>query len=87
MATKPYTPKGPGRSFGFKRIRRKRCKLCTAGQERVDYKESEFLKNYITERAKLIPRRVTGNCAKHQRVITRAVKKAREAGFLPFTAE
>jgi len=77
---------GKGR-FGFKRIKRKRCKLCTGKIKSVDYKDVDFLKNYVTERGKIIPRRVSGNCAKHQRLVTRAVKQSREAGFLPFTID
>jgi small subunit ribosomal protein S18 len=78
---------GGGRSFGFKRIRRKKCRMCTDDMVQIDYKNTDFLRNYITERGKMIPRRITGACAKHQRVITRAIKKGRESGFLPFIAE
>jgi small subunit ribosomal protein S18 len=81
--------KGEGRSkgFGFKRIRKKRCKLCTARIKQLDYKDEDYLKNFITERGKIIPRRVTGNCAKHQRMVTRSIRKAREAAILPFLAD
>ncbi len=75
------------KSFMFKRVRKKRCKLCTLKRDVVDFKDVEFIKNYITERGKIIPRRVTGNCAKHQRTITKAVKKSREAGLVAFAAE
>jgi len=79
---------GGGRPGGlFKRIRRKKCRLCMDGQETVDYKDVEFLKNYVTERSKIIPRRVTGACAKHQRVISRSLKKSREAGLLAYISE
>jgi small subunit ribosomal protein S18 len=84
---KPKTG-GGGRPGGlFKRIRKKRCRLCTDGMDTVDYKDMDFLRNYVTERGKIIPRRVTGACAKHQRVITRAIKKSREAGITPFITE
>jgi len=83
MAAKSTRSKG----FVFKRIKKKRCKLCTRKINSVDYKDADFMKNYITDRGKIIPRRVSGNCAKHQRMVTRAVKKSREAGFLPFTVE
>jgi len=76
-----------GRSMGFKRIRKKKCKLCMEDMVQVDYKNTDFLRNYITERGKIIPRRITGACAKHQRMLTRAIKRGREAGLLPFTAE
>jgi len=75
------------RNFMFKRVRKKRCKLCTLKRDVVDFKDVDFIKSYITERGKIIPRRVTGNCAKHQRTITKAVKKSREAGLVAFTAE
>jgi small subunit ribosomal protein S18 len=76
-----------GKGFGFKRIKKKRCKMCTGRIKALDYKDEDYLKNFITERGKIIPRRVTGNCAKHQRMITSAIKKAREAALLPFVAE
>jgi small subunit ribosomal protein S18 len=82
----PIKPAGK-RNFMFKRVKKKRCKLCTAGRNTVDYKDTDFLRSFITERGKIIPRRVTGNCAKHQRIVTKAVKKSREAGLLPFTLE
>ena len=75
------------RHMGFKRIRRKKCKLCVEKIKTVDYKKTEFLNNFITERGKVIPRRVNGNCAKHQRVLVKAVKKSREAGLIPFTLD
>ncbi|HDQ26862.1 MAG TPA: 30S ribosomal protein S18 [bacterium] len=71
----------------FKRIKKKRCRLCSGKTEGIDFKDADFLKSYITERGKIIPRRVSGNCAKHQRTVTKAVKKGREAGVIPFTAE
>jgi small subunit ribosomal protein S18 len=55
--------------------------------EKVDYKEFDKLRKYITERGKIIPRRVTGTCAKHQRQLTRAIKRARILALLPFTAD
>jgi small subunit ribosomal protein S18 len=55
--------------------------------EAVDYKETQKLKKYITERGKILPRRITGNCAKHQRQLTLAIKRARNIVLLPFTAE
>jgi small subunit ribosomal protein S18 len=85
MATKSTSPKS--KTFLFKRIRKKRCKLCGNKIVSVDFKDTEFLKNFITERAKIIPRRISGNCAKHQRIVMRAIKKAREAGLLPFTVQ
>ena len=75
----------------FNRKRRKRrpkdCHFCVDKIEHVDYKEIEKLKKYITERGKIVPRRVTGTCAKHQRQITRAIKRARIIALLPFTSD
>jgi small subunit ribosomal protein S18 len=78
---------GGRRGFMFKRMRKKRCKLCTDKREEVDFKEIDFIKGFVTERGKIIPRRVTGNCAKHQRVVTKAKKKSRLAGLMPFSVD
>jgi small subunit ribosomal protein S18 len=81
-------PSGPrGKGFPFKRIKKKRCKLCTQKLEVIDFKNTDFIRNYITERGKIIPRRISGCCAKHQRLVMRTIKKSREAGFVPFAAE
>ena len=73
------------------RKRRKRrpkvCHFCVDKVTGVDYKEAEKLKKYITDRGKIVPRRVTGTCAKHQRQLTRAIKRARIIALLPFTTE
>lgn len=75
----------------FNRKRRKRrpkvCHFCVDKVEHIDYKEIDKLKKYITERSKIIPRRVTGTCAKHQRQLTRAIKRARLIALLPFTSD
>jgi small subunit ribosomal protein S18 len=55
--------------------------------EAIDYKDIPRLKKYITERGKILPRRISGNCAGHQRMLTTAVKRARNIALLPFTAE
>ena len=78
-------------SSNFNRKRRKRrpkvCHFCVDKIEHVDYKEVEKLKKYVTERGKIVPRRVTGTCAKHQRQLTRAIKRARIIALLPFTSD
>lgn len=75
----------------FNRKRRKRrpkvCHFCVDKIEHVDYKEIEKLKKYVTDRGKIVPRRVTGTCAKHQRQLTRAIKRARIIALLPFTSD
>jgi small subunit ribosomal protein S18 len=55
--------------------------------ESVDYKDVPRLKKYVTERGKILPRRISGNCARHQRMLTLAIKRARNIAILPFTAE
>ncbi|MCD5390809.1 30S ribosomal protein S18 [candidate division NPL-UPA2 bacterium] len=69
-------------------MRRKRpCKFCQGKVEEIDFKSVSQLQNYITERGKILPRRISGNCAKHQRQITRAIKRARQLALLPFVAK
>ena len=67
--------------------RKKVCQFCADKTIAVDYKDVETLKKYITERGKILPRRVTGACTMHQRHITRAIKRARIVALLPFDAE
>jgi small subunit ribosomal protein S18 len=77
-------PKKPGK---FRRPRRKVCAFCVDKVTFIDYKNAGKLRRYVSERGKMLPRRTTGNCASHQRSITRAIKRAREICLLPFTAE
>ncbi|CAM3233428.1 30S ribosomal protein S18 [Vagococcus sp. PNs007] len=73
---------------GGGRKRRKVCYFCANHADHVDYKEVELLKSrFISERGKILPRRVTGTCAKHQRTLTVAIKRARIMGLLPFVAD
>jgi small subunit ribosomal protein S18 len=67
--------------------RKKLCKLCLDRVEYVDYKDEKRLNRAITDRGKIVPRRVSGNCARHQRQITRAVKRARILALLPFQSD
>ena len=69
------------------RRRPKFCYYCVEKQEHVDYKDVEKLRKYISERGKIIPRRVTGNCAKHQRLLTEAIKRARYMALLPYSLD
>ena len=75
MAQRRYKPR--------KRI----CSFCADKVEDIDYKDINKLKKYITERGKILPRRITGNCARHQRQLTRAIKRARQVALLPYSAE
>lgn len=71
-----------------KRIMRKRvCAFCQAKAESIDYKDINTLKKYITEGGKILPRRMTGTCAKHQRLLAAAIKRARIVDLLPFKGE
>lgn len=70
-----------------RRPRKRVCAFCVDKVEGIDYKESNKLRKYITERGKILPRRISGNCAKHQRQLTVAIKRARHMALLPFTSE
>ena len=70
-----------------KRARKKVCAFCVDRAEHIDYKDVAKLRRYLSERAKIVPRRVTGTCAKHQRAITVAVKRARHIALMPYTVE
>lgn len=62
------------------------CRLCKEKKEDVDYKETGLLRRFITDRGKILPRRITKCCAKHQRILTRAIKRARNIALVPFMA-
>jgi len=66
--------------------RRKVCRFCADTTMIIDYKDSKLLKHFTSERGKIIPRRITGNCAKHQRELTAAIKRARQIALLPYLA-
>ncbi len=68
-----------------RRRRRKVCAFCVDKIDRIDYKETGRLRRFLTERAKMLPRRITGNCARHQRQLTVAIKRARQVALLPYT--
>ncbi|HEY8363282.1 MAG TPA: 30S ribosomal protein S18 [Tissierellaceae bacterium] len=63
------------------------CSFCIEKIDHIDYKDVNRLKKYITERGKIIPRRISGNCAKHQRELTNAIKRARQVALLPYSAD
>jgi small subunit ribosomal protein S18 len=67
--------------------KRKVCSFCVDKVDSIDYKDVAKLRRYVTERGKILPRRISGNCAKHQRQVTVAIKRARNIALLPFTAE
>jgi len=68
-------------------MKKKVCSFCQDKVEYIDYKDVAKLRRYVSERAKILPRRITGTCAKHQRQLTEAIKRARHIALLPFSAE
>ncbi|MGE5572552.1 MAG: 30S ribosomal protein S18 [Bacteroidota bacterium] len=70
-----------------RKSRKRVCSFCVDKIDAVDYKDVARLRRFITERGKIIPRRISGNCARHQRQITAAIKRARLVALLPFSAE
>jgi small subunit ribosomal protein S18 len=75
--------RGGGGRFGRRRV----CSFCVDKVEYIDYKDPSRLRRYISDRGKIEPRRKTGTCARHQRMLTLALKRARHLALLPFTAE
>ncbi|MBD3169649.1 MAG: 30S ribosomal protein S18 [candidate division Zixibacteria bacterium] len=73
--------------FGLETRRRKVCRFCENKVDYIDYREEKLLRRFVSDRGKIIPRRISGNCAKHQRAVTRAIKRARMLGLVPFSAE
>ncbi|MBP3389316.1 MAG: 30S ribosomal protein S18, partial [Clostridia bacterium] len=67
--------------------RRKACSFCVDKVETIDYKDVARLRRFVSERAKILPRRVTGTCARHQRELTVAIKRARQIALLPFVSD
>ncbi len=65
--------------------RRKVCVFCADSGMKIDYKDVKTLNHFVTERGKILPRRISGNCAKHQRDITEAIKRSRNIALMPFT--
>jgi len=66
--------------------RRMVCRFCADSKLKIDYKDPKLLSHFITERGKIIPRRISGNCARHQRQITLAIKRARNIALLPYSS-
>ncbi len=71
------------------RMRRKVCRFCKGdfGKKEITYRDVEILKKFLSERGKILPRKMTGTCAKHQRMLARAIKQARILALLPFVAQ
>lgn len=75
-----------GRKKPFFR-RRKVCRLCADKIDTVDYKDVRFLQQFLVERSKILPRRISGACAKHQRIVSQAIKRARHLALLSYTSD
>jgi small subunit ribosomal protein S18 len=80
----PTRSSGPRKKRSFQR--RKVCRFCADKQISIDYKDPRTLRSFVSERGKIVPRRISGNCAKHQREITEAIKRARNIALLPIAA-
>jgi small subunit ribosomal protein S18 len=77
--------RGGGRGGGGRRMhRRKICRFCIEKVDLIDYKDTKLLQNYIPERGKILPRRISGSCATHQRMLAEAIKRARNIALLPY---
>lgn len=85
MADRPERPDRPAR--GGRKGRRKVCSFCVDKVDFIDYKDVARLRRFVSERAKILPRRVTGTCARHQRELTVAIKRARHIALMPFVSE
>ena len=86
MADRPERPERPERPRGRKG-RRKVCSFCVDRLDTIDYKDVARLRRFVSERAKILPRRVTGTCARHQRELTVAIKRARQIALMPFVSD
>ena len=74
-------------TFKGRKQRKKVCVFCIEKVEKIDYKDVARLKKFISERGKILPRRISGNCAKHQRHLTKQIKRARQIALLPYVAD
>ena len=83
---KSERPEGQMRRRPMRR-RKKVCVFCADKNKAIDYKDVNLLKRYVSERGKILPRRITGNCAKHQRALTVAIKRARHLALMPYVCE
>ena len=81
----PQRPSGPRKKRPFQR--RKVCRFCADKQITIDYKDPRTLRYFISERGKIIPRRISGNCARHQRQLTAAVRRARSIALLAYATD
>lgn len=76
-----------GRGGGRRMHRRRVCRFCIDKTDLIDFKDVRLLQNYLPERGKILPRRISGNCATHQRMLAEAIKRARNIALLPYTTD
>ena len=79
--------KGDSKSARPRRAGKKVCPFCAEKAQSIDYKDIVKLRKFVSERGKILPRRISGNCAKHQRELTSAIKRARHVALMPFSAD
>jgi small subunit ribosomal protein S18 len=90
---RPSTPyegqsrRPPGGAGGRRFTRRKVCQFCADKMDFIDYKDTKRIRKFMTDRGKILPRRITGNCATHQRMLTNAIKRARVVALVPFKVD
>ena len=85
-----FDPTAGGMRGNFRRnnnVRKKVCALCRDKVDIIDFKDTRFLNAFVPERAKIMPRRISGNCAIHQRMLSEAIKRARAVALLPFVTD
>ena len=80
-------PMGGGRGGGRRMHRRRVCRFCIDKVDLIDFKDVRLLSNYLPERGKILPRRISGSCATHQRMLAEAIKRARNIALLPYTTD
>lgn len=80
-------PRTNTKNTRYRRTRRKPCTFCIEKAQDIDYKSHQRLRRFVSDRGKIIPRKTTGTCAGHQRMLADAIKRARVVALLPFTAE
>ncbi|BBE31136.1 30S ribosomal protein S18 [Tepiditoga spiralis] len=74
-------------AFVRRRRRVRKCKMCSMKIDYIDYKDTNFLSDFVNERGKIVPKRINGNCAKHQRMVRQAIQRARHMALIPFTRD
>lgn len=87
MADNKNSKKGSKNDKPFRRPRKKVCVFCADKIDEIDYKDIEKLRKFVSDKGKILPRRITGTCARHQRKVTEAIQRARHIALLPYTVK